>query len=107
MPSSCRTSTRRSTSRRRRPDSGTPSSSSAPGGPSCHPTKGRIDRRVLIFAALAALLGVYYGVSDSLWSASTWWDVGFLGVVLIPAVFAFDYFALPLLRYRGLPLLTL
>jgi hypothetical protein len=52
-------------------------------------------------------LGVYYAVSASLWNASLWWDVAWLGCVLIPAVFALVYFALPLLDYRGLPLLAL
>ena len=53
------------------------------------------------------MLGVYYAVSDSLWNASTWWDIAWLGAILIPTVFVLDYLVLPLLDYRGLPLLAL
>jgi len=53
------------------------------------------------------VLGVYYAVSDSLWNASTWWDIAWLGAILIPTVFVLDYLVLPLLDYRGLPLLAL
>jgi len=49
---------------------------------------------------LAAALGVYYAVSESLWNASTWWDVAFLAVVLIPAAFALVWIALPLASSR-------
>ena len=56
---------------------------------------------------LGAALGLYYAFSDSLWNASTWWDVAWLGVVLIPAVFLLVYLALPLMDYRGLSLLAL
>jgi hypothetical protein len=53
--------------------------------------------RVAAFVALAAALGVYYGVHESLWYApSIWWDIAFLGFVLIPAVFGLVYLALPL-----------
>jgi hypothetical protein len=48
-------------------------------------------------AALAAALGVYYGVSESLWNASLWWDVAFLAIVVIPLVFAVVWLGLPLL----------
>ena len=41
--------------------------------------------RVAAFIALAAGLGVYYAVHESLWDASLWWDVAFLAFVLIPA----------------------
>jgi hypothetical protein len=70
-------------------------------------TPSLLDPRVALFAAVAAVLGVYYAFSDSLWNASTWWDVGWLAVVLIPVVFLLVYLALPLLDYRGLPLLAL
>jgi hypothetical protein len=59
-----------------------------------------LRRRWAALAALAAALGVYYGVSESLWSASTWWDVAFLAVVLIPAVFALVWIALPVFGSR-------
>ena len=52
--------------------------------------------RVAAFIALAAGLGVYYAVHESLWDASLWWDVAFLAFVLIPAVFGLVYLALPL-----------
>jgi len=35
---------------------------------------------------LVAGLGVYYAWSESLWSASTTWDVVFLSAALIPAI---------------------
>jgi len=63
--------------------------------------------RVLAFAALAAAVGAYYAWSDSLPNVSLWWDVAFLALVLIPAVFALVYLALPLRRTRGLLLLGL
>jgi hypothetical protein len=55
--------------------------------------------RVAAFAGLAALLGVYYAESDALWSAGVWWDVAWVSCVLIPAVFALVYLALPLRRH--------
>ena len=77
-----------------------------------HPgTRGRginhLRARGAVFAALAAVLAAYYASSQSLWNASTWWDVALLAVVLIPAVFALVYLVLPLLRARGLFLLAL
>lgn len=53
-------------------------------------------------AALLAALFVYYAVHESLWDAATWWDVAFLGVVLIPSCFALVWAALPLREARGL-----
>jgi len=58
--------------------------------------------RVAAVLGLAASLGVYYAVHDRLWSASDWWDVVFLGVVLIPACFAFVWLGLPLRTWRRL-----
>lgn len=52
--------------------------------------------RLAGFVLLATGVGVYYGVHKSLWSESLWWDVAFLGFVLIPAVFGLVYLALPL-----------
>jgi hypothetical protein len=57
---------------------------------------------VVGFAALLAALLVYYEVAPDLWHASTWWDVAWLAVVLIPAVFGLVLLALPLHRARGL-----
>ncbi len=65
-----------------------------------------LSRRWALLAALAAALGVYYGISESLWDASTWWDVAFLSLVVIPAVFALVWFALPAFGLRWLVLLA-
>src|SRR5262249_1624842 len=48
------------------------------------------------FAALGVAVGCYYAWSSSLWNASTWWDVAWISLVLVPAVFGFVYLALPL-----------
>jgi hypothetical protein len=65
-----------------------------------------LDQRAAAFAALAAGLAVYYAVSDSLWDASLWWDVAWLALVLIPAVFAVVWFLLPFWQARGLALVA-
>jgi hypothetical protein len=57
-------------------------------------------RRVLLAAALGVLVGSYYAWSSSLWNASTWWDVAWISLVLVPAVFSFVYLALPLRTWR-------
>jgi hypothetical protein len=51
-----------------------------------------------LFGALVA----YYEVSSHLWRASVWWDVAWLGFVLIPAVFGLVLIGLPLRTARGL-----
>jgi hypothetical protein len=61
-----------------------------------------LRRRGVAFAALAAAVGSYYAWSASLPDVSLWWDVAFLALVLIPAVFALVCLALPLRRARGL-----
>ncbi len=58
-------------------------------------------RRALLVAAFAILVGSYYAWSDSLWNATTWWDVAWISLVLVPAVFSFVYLALPLRTWRG------
>jgi hypothetical protein len=58
--------------------------------------------RAAALLGLAASLGVYYAVHDRLWSASTWWDVAFLGIVLIPACFTLVWIGLPLRTWRWL-----
>jgi hypothetical protein len=58
--------------------------------------------RAAAFVALAALLGLYYAFSESLWTESDWWDVAWLGLGLMPAVFALVLIVLPLQRARGL-----
>jgi hypothetical protein len=60
------------------------------------------SRRWAATLGLFALLVVYYEVAPHLWAASVWWDVGWLDVVLIPAVFGLVLLALPLWRARGL-----
>jgi hypothetical protein len=52
-------------------------------------------------AVLAALL-VYYETSSHWWDAGLWWDVAWIALVLMPAVFALVYFALPFRTSRGL-----
>ncbi len=54
--------------------------------------------RAAAFACLAAALGVYYAWSPQLWNASVWPDVGWVSLVLVPAVFGLVYLALPLRR---------
>ena len=51
---------------------------------------------------LFALLVLYYEVAPHLWRASVWWDVAWLGFVVIPAVFGLVLIALPLRQARGL-----
>ena len=58
--------------------------------------------RAAALLALAAALGVYYATSAELWDARLWWDVAWLGLVVIPAVFALVGLALPLWNARGL-----
>jgi hypothetical protein len=65
-----------------------------------------IERRAAVFGALAAALAVYYATSDSWPDVSTWWDVAFLGFLLVPAVFGLVYAALPFWR-APLPQLAL
>jgi hypothetical protein len=60
--------------------------------------------RVAAFAALAAALGVYYGIHESLSNGSLWGDVAFLAFLLIPAVFALVYLVLPFWRSPPLEL---
>jgi hypothetical protein len=60
------------------------------------------SRRGALLAALAPALGVYYGTPESLWSASEWWDVAFLALFALPAVFALAWIALPALHLRWL-----
>lgn len=61
-----------------------------------------LSRRVVAFVALAAALGVYYATHESWFSLTLWRDLAWLAFVLIPAVFALVWLALPL-RARPLP----
>jgi hypothetical protein len=58
--------------------------------------------RTAAFAALAVWLGVYYAAHESLVDLSLWWEVAFLGLVLMPAVFALIWLALPFREATGL-----
>lgn len=66
-----------------------------------------LDRRAAGFAALLAGLAVYYAGSDRLWDASTWWDVAWLALVIIPAVFGLVWFLLPFRQAKALPLVAI
>jgi Na+/H+-dicarboxylate symporter len=64
-------------------------------------------RRVAALVALAAVLGAYYAFTDRLVDLSRPWEVTFLGLVLMPAVLALIWLALPLRRAHGLLLFVL
>lgn len=65
------------------------------------------SRRAAAFAALAVALGAYYAFNDRLSEVSTSWEVAFLGLCLMPAVFALIWLVLPLRQANGLFLLAL
>jgi hypothetical protein len=65
-----------------------------------------LNRHAAAFAALAVALTVYYTTSHSWPNVSTWWDVAFLGLLLVPAVFGLVYAFLPFWR-APLPQLAL
>jgi hypothetical protein len=58
--------------------------------------------RAAALLVLGTALGLYYAFHDRLWNATTWWDIAFLSLVLIPACFALIWLALPLRLARGL-----
>jgi hypothetical protein len=63
---------------------------------------GHVDRRrALAFALLACALGLYYAFVEELWNFSLWWDVAWIAVVLLPAVFGLVWLALPLWRAKS------
>jgi hypothetical protein len=57
------------------------------------------------FTCLAVGLALYYAFADQLWDASTWWDVAWISLVLLPAVFGLVWLVLPLWRAPGPQLL--
>ena len=63
--------------------------------------------RLGALAALAVCLGLYYRYHASLPNTSTWGDVAFLALVLMPAVFALVYLVLPLRSARLAQLILL
>ena len=54
--------------------------------------------------ALLAVLTLYYAFAASLPHMTLWWEIVFLGVVLIPAIFAITWLILPLWKAKGLGL---
>jgi hypothetical protein len=64
--------------------------------------KRAATRRGLAFAGLTAALAAYYAWSESLPDLAKWWEIGFLSLVVVPAVFGLVYLALPLWHARGL-----
>src|SRR5204863_7361112 len=58
--------------------------------------------RAAALLALLAARALYYAFHERLWDASLWWDIAFLGLVLIPACFALVWLVLPLRIARGL-----
>jgi hypothetical protein len=58
--------------------------------------------RVAALLVLGTALGLYYAFHDRLWNSSTWWDVAFISVAVIPACFALVLLVLPLRHGRGL-----
>jgi Na+/H+-dicarboxylate symporter len=61
-----------------------------------------LDRRAGAFALLAVSLGAYYAFSDDLTDLSTRWELAFLALCLMPAVFALIWLALPYRRHGRL-----
>lgn len=59
-------------------------------------------RALGLLTALGAALVGYYVWGHSLPNTSVWWDVGFLGLALIPAVFGLVLIVLPLRLRAGL-----
>ena len=62
--------------------------------------------RLVAFAGLAVALSFYYRFHTSLPNTSTWGDVAFLALLLIPAVLALVYLALPLRVAREIELIS-
>jgi hypothetical protein len=58
--------------------------------------------RAAALLVLGTALALYYAFHDRLWNASTWWDIAFIALVLIPACFALVWLVLPLRNMPGL-----
>jgi uncharacterized membrane protein YjjB (DUF3815 family) len=58
--------------------------------------------RAAALLVLGVALGLYYSFHDGLGEVSTWWDIAFMALVLIPACFALVWLVLPLRDRRGL-----
>jgi Na+/H+-dicarboxylate symporter len=61
-----------------------------------------LDRRAGAFALLAVSLGAYYAFGDELADVSTRWELAFLALCLMPAVFALVWLAIPYRRHGRL-----
>jgi len=77
------------------------------GGASTVLSRGVATPRVAAFAVLAVALGAYYAAHEEVVDLSKWWNIGFLALCLIPAIFALVYLALPLRKSQGLLVLAL
>jgi hypothetical protein len=55
-----------------------------------------LSRRAAAFVALAVVVGVYYGTHQWWFTSPLWWDIAWLSLLVIPAVFGFVWLALPL-----------
>jgi hypothetical protein len=62
--------------------------------------------RLAVLAALGVALGLYYPFHESLPDTSTWGDVAFLSLLLMPAVLALVYLVLPLRAAREVQLVA-
>jgi hypothetical protein len=58
-----------------------------------------VGRATALLALLGALV-VYYKTVERLWDASLWWDIAWLDLVLMPAVFLLVWLVLPAWRSR-------
>jgi hypothetical protein len=61
-----------------------------------------MGRRALLGLAALGALALYDTFHERLWTASTWWDVVFIAVVLMPLTFAVVWVLLPVRTLRGL-----
>jgi hypothetical protein len=59
-------------------------------------------KRAFGLIAVAVVLAAYFAFHEELPDFSVWWDVAFIAVLVIPAVFAPVWLLLPLRRARGL-----
>jgi hypothetical protein len=66
-----------------------------------------VNARVTAFLGLAALVGAYYGTHQWWFELPLWWDLVWLCLLLIPAVFGLVWLALPLWRSTLVQLLVL
>jgi hypothetical protein len=57
-------------------------------------------RRLAALGVVAAVLAAYFAGHESLPNSSVWWDVAFIGLLVIPAVFAPVWILLPLRDWR-------